>query len=74
MVHWKNSKTVCSPGEEDDAASSQNQQHARPQLARSQRRRCRQTTAERQGKDQARALQGDQQEGGASPGSVRGRL
>ena len=71
MVHRKNSRAIRSPGEEDAAAGSQSQQHARPRLARPWRR-CRQTISEWQGRDQARALQGDQQEGGSSIGSGRG--
>ncbi|PKU42247.1 histamine h3 receptor [Limosa lapponica baueri] len=57
MIHRNNSRAFNSPGEVDVGVDSQNQQHARPWLARSQRRRCRQTTSEWQGRDQARILQ-----------------
>lgn len=65
MVHHNNPRAFHSPGEEDVAAGSQNQQCARRWLATSQRRKCVQPTSEWQGRGQSRSLQGDQQEGGS---------
>lgn len=69
MIHWDKLRAFHSSGEEDTAAASQNQQCGRPQLTRSQRRRCQQATSELQGGGQTRVLQGDQQEWGSSIGS-----
>ncbi|XP_061216542.1 uncharacterized protein LOC133216117 [Neopsephotus bourkii] len=57
MVHGGKLRAFHSPGEEDTGEASQNQQCGRPQLARSQRRRCKQATSELQRGGQTSVMQ-----------------